>query len=343
MLKQFAGITVAVCVLAVVAVSYGQGFPEPLVRYDFEGDSADTVVTYSGSLLGTVGSDLNLNLYGTSPASAPVQGQYFGVYRPASQQYSGYALNNSDNGSVMGGTGGRARSDSNALTSFGNLESFTVAGWILTPAGVSVWNNAFVLSHHKNNEGFAVRCGSANSLKLYVDDYLAYESSSGSAGYFVDGRWSFFAVTWDGSNANQPAVFYRGREQDFLGDIEFVNAYTLPDSVQDLGKVNPISASGWSWLAVGNEPGGTRAFAGRLDAVAIWGAQSGSDGALSMDQIREYWLDSQRPINCDVVHEFGFGINGDLNQDCYVEWADFGIFASNWQSCNDPNDPNCTD
>lgn len=31
----------------------------------------------------------------------------------------------------------------------------------------------------------------------------------------------------------------------------------------------------------------------------------------------------------------------DLNNDCFVEWADFGIFASNWQACGQQYDPKC--
>lgn len=36
-----------------------------------------------------------------------------------------------------------------------------------------------------------------------------------------------------------------------------------------------------------------------------------------------------------------YGLSADLNADCYVEWADFGTFASQWQQCMDPNDANC--
>jgi len=31
--------------------------------------------------------------------------------------------------------------------------------------------------------------------------------------------------------------------------------------------------------------------------------------------------------------------SADLNQDCYVDWADFGIFASHWLECTDPGPP----
>ncbi len=34
-------------------------------------------------------------------------------------------------------------------------------------------------------------------------------------------------------------------------------------------------------------------------------------------------------------------IVGDLNEDCYVNWQDFSIFASHWLDCGNPLDPSC--
>lgn len=44
---------------------------------------------------------------------------------------------------------------------------------------------------------------------------------------------------------------------------------------------------------------------------------------------------------CTYVVELGYALTADLNHDCYVEWADFGIFASQWQECNDPGVAGC--
>jgi hypothetical protein len=40
--------------------------------------------------------------------------------------------------------------------------------------------------------------------------------------------------------------------------------------------------------------------------------------------------------NCDV------NLMGDFNHDCCVNFADFAIFAQNWLTCNDPQNPVCT-
>lgn len=44
---------------------------------------------------------------------------------------------------------------------------------------------------------------------------------------------------------------------------------------------------------------------------------------------------------CDQVLAQGYSLTADLNRDCYVEWADFGIFAGQWQRCMNPEDTDC--
>ena len=50
------------------------------------------------------------------------------------------------------------------------------------------------------------------------------------------------------------------------------------------------------------------------------------------------------PADCAEVHSRGYGLAADLVQDCYINWADFGIFASQWLMCDDPerfDEPGC--
>ncbi len=37
--------------------------------------------------------------------------------------------------------------------------------------------------------------------------------------------------------------------------------------------------------------------------------------------------------NCSDVYNYGFGIPGDLNRDCYVNWYDLELFVENWLHC----------
>lgn len=54
------------------------------------------------------------------------------------------------------------------------------------------------------------------------------------------------------------------------------------------------------------------------------------------------YVGARNQLSCLQVLDLGYGHSADLNTDCYVEWADFGIFASQWQACMEPTDPDCT-
>jgi len=47
------------------------------------------------------------------------------------------------------------------------------------------------------------------------------------------------------------------------------------------------------------------------------------------------------PGTCAEAIQQGYSVAGDFNGDCYVNWADFTIFAADWLRCVDPDDPNC--
>jgi hypothetical protein len=50
---------------------------------------------------------------------------------------------------------------------------------------------------------------------------------------------------------------------------------------------------------------------------------------------------NQYPSSCHGVWQSGFGIEADLNRDCYVDIIDLVKFAGDWLRCNDPNDLSC--
>jgi len=53
-------------------------------------------------------------------------------------------------------------------------------------------------------------------------------------------------------------------------------------------------------------------------------------------------IEAANPASCAEVQDWGLSLQADLNGDCYVNWQDFTLFASQWLFCNDPEDPNCT-
>jgi hypothetical protein len=50
---------------------------------------------------------------------------------------------------------------------------------------------------------------------------------------------------------------------------------------------------------------------------------------------------NQPPSSCYGVWQSGFGMQADLNRDCYIDIMDLAEFASDWLRCNNPDDPVC--
>jgi len=48
-----------------------------------------------------------------------------------------------------------------------------------------------------------------------------------------------------------------------------------------------------------------------------------------------------RPSSCHGMRQSGFGIDSDLNRDCYVDLLDLAVFADEWLRCNNPQDGWC--
>ena len=68
---------------------------------------------------------------------------------------------------------------------------------------------------------------------------------------------------------------------------------------------------------------------------------SGIDRKLYVDYIEIGPGQGWEPSTCQEVIASGFGLDRDLNGDCYINLADVGIFAGDWLRCVEPVDPNC--
>jgi len=86
-------------------------------------------------------------------------------------------------------------------------------------------------------------------------------------------------------------------------------------------------------------------FSGQIDEVGIYNV------ALHADQVEQIFdrgkvgerldqiVPDLVPAACgDPGTEY---LNADLNEDCYVNWADFGVFAGQWLRCTDPANSDC--
>lgn len=48
------------------------------------------------------------------------------------------------------------------------------------------------------------------------------------------------------------------------------------------------------------------------------------------------------PSICHGLWQSGYGIDADLNHDCYIDVSDLAVFTEEWLECNDPCNPACT-
>ena len=62
----------------------------------------------------------------------------------------------------------------------------------------------------------------------------------------------------------------------------------------------------------------------------------GADHRMLFDNVRVDGLRNDHPDSCP-----GVILPGDLNEDCYIDMTDLGIFVAGWLSCNEPTNPNC--
>ena len=61
-------------------------------------------------------------------------------------------------------------------------------------------------------------------------------------------------------------------------------------------------------------------------------------GTSYFDEIEVY---PYEPINCEDVHNEGYGLIADVVIDCHIDLLDFAAIAADWARCNNPADAGC--
>jgi hypothetical protein len=159
----------------------------------------------------------------------------------------------------INGVGGRVLQLANA-PAVDSLLKFTLTGWFYT--SVPMTNAARLIDNKSASDhgGFLLRAtqaseGPAGGLALTVNN-----SSTFSEPVFTHlDEWVFFAVTYDGREADNNVRFYIGTTKE---NVTLVNSATLNQS-----EVGPSP----SLLAIGNTPSAyNRPFAGRLDNLRVF-------------------------------------------------------------------------
>lgn len=256
--------------------------PTPLLKYEMQDT---TVGANRAANTGSLGTSVNATLVHVSGAwTDQKENRNLSSLKPGPPNIAWR-----QSGGTVGGAGPRFLPGNADIDALDELESFTVAGWIWTNGQPLSGTQAGRVYHDTDGSaGIDLRGNGAESLQLQVDTHTyslatgPYTSSTSPSSTTTG--WFFFAVTWDGSDASQPASYYIGRPDEALGGVSLVLQDTLSDAVTDLGKVDANTAK----PSIFNESGGQRALSGWLDDFAFWGAKDGGTGALNIDQLEGY-------------------------------------------------------
>lgn len=222
-----------------------------LLSYDFDGES--TLFANKGSL----GGDFDLK------SKRPVQGgDGSGVGG------RGLALDLTAAPVMGGGEGLYLYNEAKGV--FPAQRALTITGWYRTESGQSIYEMPVVLLRDgaggSASSGFLLGSTRDKRLRLMIGNgEVAIRLSSDHDVFVAEGKWVFFAVTWNGENGEW--MWYSGSEQD---------------SVAPAGSGNDLIAMADAppgELSIGRANSGSGAFKGWLDDIRVY------DKALSESEI----------------------------------------------------------
>jgi len=163
------------------------------------------------------------------------------------------------------------------------LCSFTILGWT-NPSSLKIGSggNRIVFNLNYDRSGFDLVCLQDGRLRLAVNEWPDGVRNDSSPRKIRVGRWTFFAVTYDGTKAKNNVHWYFG-DADTPAKLDRTTSYSRGPT----GK-----ASGTLTFGNYNESiqhhGKDRQFRGRLHGIKIFGSRIGPRGALSLGDIWEH-------------------------------------------------------
>jgi hypothetical protein len=152
-------------------------------------------------------------------------------------------------------------------------KAISVTGWFQTPTGSPIYaeKNVTVFIRASGREpysGFMVASASDGRLNMFIGSGETFLNLSSEKGAFAEeGKWVFFAATWDGETGNW--AWYVGSENAKIRQAGTgVNPATMIDGPAGV-------------LRVGRSNSGSGAFKGLLDRLQIY------DRALLQDEVEK--------------------------------------------------------
>ncbi len=166
------------------------------------------------------------------------------------------------------------------------LRSLTILGWA-NPSSLKIGSggNRIVFNLNYNRSGFDLVCLQDGRLRLAVNEWPDRVRNDSSHGKLRIGKWTFLAVTYDGTKADNNVRWYFG-DPDAAAKLDRTTSYSRGPTGKGSGT-----------LTVGNynesiqRHGKDRQFRGQLRGIQIFGSRIGPRGALSLNAIRKHQRD----------------------------------------------------
>jgi hypothetical protein len=168
------------------------------------------------------------------------------------------------------------------------LRSFTISGWV-RPASLETGSggNRIVFCLNKDVDGIDLVCHADGRLRLAVNQWPDRVQNDSSPGRLAIGKWTFFAVTYDASRAQENVGWYFSLPQDASGPTEVkLDRRTSYNN-------GPVGAD-LRGLAIGNfnqtmhSYGLDRQFRGEIRGLQIFGSRVGGRGAFDLETIKSH-------------------------------------------------------
>jgi hypothetical protein len=192
-----------------------------------------------------------------------------------------------------------------------NAHSITLCGWFNANEPMKAFS------------GFLGRMGQLmvrcydNDSKIVLGINNNWTPTDNSIVFNESGLWTFWAVTYDGTQSSNNVNWYKG---DIHGNFNHVQNQSL--NAGPLAEVH-------DQLAVGNLlTSGAYSFSGLLDEFRIFTSQIDSSGALEPSQLQNIYEHGRSPYCGDSRHPYPLG---DINNDCVVDLEDLAEFVEHWQ------------
>jgi len=275
-LKNTGKIKMRKSLVALVIVTVGvasSAYSESILEYKFD-DNAD------GNTSVSTGSDTAAVTFFTS------NGEATNLHGSAGSGVSGQAgdlaFDNSAS-SAMGISGAGGSANSGNISALNGLSSFTLQGWFNTSGSGTVSGARLFEKNGGAGNDLSLQYSrnvASGQLVLYLGTPTATAITGVSSGIDAtlgtSNSWVFFAVTYDGTLAENNVKFYTGNPSS--GVTQVGTTLTLNSGT--------LSAANAGALALGNiASGGDRPWHGLLDNMRIYGATSGNAGVLTMSQL----------------------------------------------------------